>query len=99
MLFANYVLRSDNNENPISWTDIRDNKEGAFSILKNDIYSLVNKKNEQVKSLEKKRDILSEYMADISHQLKTPITSMMIIKGVWTNWNSKDFCRNIIRYK
>lgn len=60
-------------------TDIRDNKEGAFSILKNDIYSLVNKKNEQVKSLEKERDILSEYMADISHQLKTPITSMMIM--------------------
>ena len=24
--------------------EIRDNKEGAFSILKNDIYSLVNKK-------------------------------------------------------
>ena len=30
--------------------EIRDNKEGAFSILKNDIYSLVNKKNEQIKN-------------------------------------------------
>ena len=59
--------------------DIRDNREGAFSVLKNDIYSLVNKKNEQIKAIESERDILSDYMADISHQLKTPITSMMIM--------------------
>lgn len=60
-------------------SDIRDNREGAFSILKNDIYSLVNKKNEQIKVIEEERDILSDYMADISHQLMTPITSMMIM--------------------
>lgn len=59
--------------------DIRDNKEGAFSILKNDIYAFVNTKNEQLKTVEAQRDILAEYMADISHQLKTPITSMMIM--------------------
>lgn len=59
--------------------DIRDNKEGAFSILKNDIYAFVNTKNEQLKTAEAQRDILAEYMADISHQLKTPITSMMIM--------------------
>ena len=63
--------------------DIRDNREGAFSVLKNDIYSLVNKKNEQIKAIESERDILSEYMADISHQLKTPITSMMIMRICW----------------
>lgn len=59
--------------------DIRDNREGSFPVLKNDIYSLVNKKNEQIKVIESERDILSDYMADISHQLKTPITSMMIM--------------------
>ncbi|MGN0352089.1 MAG: sensor histidine kinase [Roseburia sp.] len=59
--------------------DIRDNKEGAFSVLKNDIYSLVNTKNEQIKNTKAERDVLSDYMADISHQLKTPITSMMIM--------------------
>ena len=32
--------------------DIRDNKEGAFSVLKNDIYSLVTTKNEQLKATE-----------------------------------------------
>lgn len=59
--------------------DIRDNKEGAFSILKNDIYAFVNTRNEQLKNVEAQRDVLAEYMADISHQLKTPITSMMIM--------------------
>jgi len=59
--------------------DVRDNNEGPFSMLKNDIYALVNKKNEQLRGAEKQRDVLSDYMADISHQLKTPITSMMIM--------------------
>ena len=59
--------------------DIRVNKEGSFNILKNDIYALVNTKNEQIKAVETERDSLSDYMADISHQLKTPITSMMIM--------------------
>ena len=59
--------------------DIRDNREGVFNILKNDIYSLVKKKNEQIKVIESERDNLSDYMADISQQLKTPITSMMIM--------------------
>ena len=35
--------------------DIRDNREGAFSVLKNDIYSLVNKKNEQIKAIESEK--------------------------------------------
>ena len=60
--------------------DIRVNKEGSFNILKNDIYALVNTKNEQIKAVETERDSLSDYMADISHQLKTPITSMMIME-------------------
>ena len=59
--------------------DIRVNREGSFNILKNDIYALVNTKNEQIKAVETERDSLSDYMADISHQLKTPITSMMIM--------------------
>ena len=60
-------------------TDIRDNREGAFSILKNDIYSLVDLRNEQLSNTVKQRDVLARYMSDISHQLKTPITSMSIM--------------------
>ena len=48
--------------------DIRGNKEGSLNILKNDIYAVVNTKNEQIKAVESERDSLSDYMADISHQ-------------------------------
>ena len=60
-------------------TDIRDNKEGAFSILKDDIYRLVELQKDQLKTASEQRDILAGYMSDISHQLKTPITSMSIM--------------------
>jgi len=59
--------------------DFRDNREGAFSILKNDINTLVNIKNEQMNSAQMERNMLTEYLEDITHQLKTPITSMMIM--------------------
>ncbi len=61
------------------YIDIRDNREGPFSMLKNDIYSLAQCQKEQLIQTEAERDSLAEYMADISHQLKTPITSMMIM--------------------
>ena len=85
---------SDTNEE----IDIRDNKEGAFSVLKNDIYSLVHKKNEQIKSTKAERDVLADYMADISHQLKTPITSMMIMTDLLEEAEPEkrsEFIRNI----
>lgn len=78
--------------------DIRDNKEGAFSILKNDIYALADRKDEQLKQIETERDILTEYMADISHQLKTPITSMMIMADLLEEVEPEkqtEFIRNI----
>ncbi|MDD3362316.1 MAG: HAMP domain-containing sensor histidine kinase [Hespellia sp.] len=59
--------------------DLRDNKEGAMSILKNDIHTLVNIKNEQLDVVKQDQDRMTEYVSNISHQLKTPITSMMIM--------------------
>ncbi|MCR5753820.1 MAG: HAMP domain-containing histidine kinase [Acetatifactor sp.] len=78
--------------------DIRDNREGAFSILKNDIYAILNAQNEQLINLEKQRNVLAEYMADISHQLKTPITSMNIMTElleVAEPEKQQEFIRNI----
>jgi len=59
--------------------DLRDNREGALRILKNDIQTLATYKKEQVQVLQQERDILKNTLADISHQLKTPLTSMMIM--------------------
>ncbi|MDR1737102.1 MAG: HAMP domain-containing histidine kinase [Oscillospiraceae bacterium] len=65
--------------------DLRDNREGVFSILKNDIHTLANLKNEQVAALKHDRDTLKNTLADISHQLKTPLTSMMIMAELLEN--------------
>ena len=59
--------------------DVRDNREGVLRILKNDIQTLATYKKEQVETLQHERDILKDTLADISHQLKTPLTSMMIM--------------------
>lgn len=58
--------------------DIRDNKEGVWCILKNDIHTLASLKSEQADALVRERDLLADTLADISHQLKTPLTSMTL---------------------
>lgn len=59
--------------------DVRDNKEGSFSILKNDIHTLVKQQNERIAALEQEHEEFVTFMEDISHQIKTPVTSMMIM--------------------
>ena len=53
--------------------EFRDNKEGSLSILKNDIHTLVNIKNEQLSAVEQEHALFIEFMENISHQLKTPV--------------------------
>ena len=65
--------------------DFRDNKEGCFSILKNDIHTLVSMKNEQLDVVQHQHEMLTRCLADISHQLKTPITSMRIMLDLLHN--------------
>ena len=59
--------------------DLRDHREGAFKILRNDIHTLASYRNERVKNLQEEREILKTTLADISHQIKTPLTSLMIL--------------------
>ncbi|MDR2501743.1 MAG: HAMP domain-containing histidine kinase [Oscillospiraceae bacterium] len=59
--------------------DFRNNREGALSALRNDIHTLARLKNEQVEALVRDKAVLRDTLADISHQLKTPLTSMMIM--------------------
>lgn len=59
--------------------DPRDNREGAFSILKNDIYTLTHAGQEQRNVLEEEKEHMAEYLSDISHQLKTPISSILLM--------------------
>jgi len=59
--------------------DLRDNLEGRLSILKNDIHTLAGRLNEQADNLQKEKLALADTLADISHQLKTPLTAMLMM--------------------
>ncbi len=59
--------------------EVRDNVEGELSILKNEIYKVTLMLSEYNNQLQREKQRLSEHMADISHQLKTPLTSMMVM--------------------
>lgn len=65
--------------------EFRDNREGALSILKNDIHTLVCLKSEQADAFLQERDYMAESLENISHQLKTPLTSMMIMADLLEN--------------
>lgn len=59
--------------------DVRDNVEGELSILKNEIYKVTNILSEQHASLKREKIHLSDAISDISHQIKTPLTSMIMM--------------------
>jgi len=59
--------------------DLRDNLEGRLSILKNDIHTLARRLNNQAVNLQEDKARLADTLADISHQLKTPLTAMMVM--------------------
>ena len=59
--------------------DVRDNGEGSFSLLKNDLYKVTVRLREQAELLQKDKSTLSNLIADISHQIKTPLTSLGVL--------------------
>lgn len=54
-------------------------KEGELGILENEIFKITSMLKAQSLSLEEDKIFLSDSLADISHQLKTPLTSMNMI--------------------
>lgn len=58
------------------YLDVRDNDEGELSILKNEIYKVTNILAEHKALLQADKKHLTDAISDISHQLKTPLTSM-----------------------
>ncbi|WP_214481770.1 HAMP domain-containing sensor histidine kinase [Bacillus sp. SM2101] len=59
--------------------DVRDNEEGELSILKNNIYKVTSMLSEHKSLLQQDKSKLTDAISDISHQLKTPLTSMMVM--------------------
>ena len=65
--------------------DLRDNSEGEWGMLKNDIHTLASRKSEQAEVLLKERNMLTDTLVNISHQIKTPLTSMTIMADLLEN--------------
>ena len=59
--------------------DVPDNSEGELSILKNNLYKVIVLLRSSIEALTDEKRFLSDSLADISHQLKTPLTSMMVL--------------------
>lgn len=73
---SDYLKRIDNGDYSL---DIRDNREGELSILKNEIYKVTSRLAEQAEALNADKKYLADSLSDISHQLKTPLTSMFML--------------------
>lgn len=65
--------------------DVRDNQEGELSILKNEIYKVTQMLSEQSVRLADDKTKLTDALSDISHQLKTPLTSMTVMADLLAN--------------
>lgn len=80
--------------------DVRDHYEGELSILKSEIYKVTVMLSEQSIHLKKDKVKLTDAISDISHQLKTPLTSMMMMADLLNDDNlpaekGKEFTRKI----
>ncbi|WP_241422343.1 sensor histidine kinase [Candidatus Contubernalis alkaliaceticus] len=70
--------------------DIRDNNEGDISILKNEIYKITTMLKKQAEHQKKDKIALADSLADISHQLKTPMTSLLMLNDLLYNVQSPE---------
>ena len=94
---SGYLKRIYNGEYSM---DIRDNCEGELSILKNEIYKVTLILSKQTELLKSEKQQLANAISDISHQLKTPLTSMMVMTDLLSEDNlnpdkRREFTRNL----
>lgn len=61
---------------------IRDYEEGELSLLANDIQKITLLLKERAEALQEDKTFLAEALADISHQLRTPLTTMHLTVGL-----------------
>ena len=76
--------------------NIAEYNENELSVLKNDIYKVTIKLKELSSYEQKEQQFLMNTLEDISHQLKTPLTALMITNDILVNndltpTESKDF--------
>ena len=73
---TNYIEQINNKNYAL---DIQDNNEDELSVLKNELYKITVMLKEQAENSAKDKINLKNSLEDISHQLKTPLTSITIM--------------------
>lgn len=76
--------------------EIGKNEEGELSILQNNICKTTIMLREKNELLEKEKAYLSEMLANISHQMKTPLTSLMMMNELLSAEESEEKRREFI---
>ena len=78
---------------------ISSNEEGELSLLKNNIYKVILMLRSTHDEVLKSKENLADSLADISHQMKTPLTSMTVmsdlLKEETDESNRETFIKNI----
>ena len=83
--------------------NIEENTEDELSILKNELYKITIKLKEVAENSQKDKTTLKDSLSDISQQIKTPITSILImLDNILSDENmpediKKDFIKDIKR--
>ena len=83
--------------------NIEENTEDELSILKNELYKITIELKEVAENSQKDKTTLKDSLSDISHQIKTPITSILImLDNILSDENmpediKKDFIKDIKR--
>lgn len=70
--------------------EVAENTEGELSILKNNLYKVIILLQTQNEQLKKDKLYLRDMLADISHQLKTPLTSMTVMTDLLREEKKED---------
>ena len=83
--------------------NIEENTEDELAILKNELYKITIKLKEVAENSQKDKTTLKDSLSDISHQINTPITSILImLDNILSDENmpediKKDFIKDIKR--
>lgn len=76
---------------------IGESDEGELSILQSEITKMTLRIREQNDALKKEKEHLADSLADIAHQLRTPLTSVNLILSLLTNNSDENERKALIR--
>lgn len=66
-------------ENPSELLNIQSNEHGVISALENDLFHLSKSLHTMLYDHQSQKQFLAKNLADISHQLKTPLTALLVV--------------------